>query len=419
MRSAGFVPPGAKERAGDTLKFDERPPTPEHVKQWRTVQEPGAMALHPGMRGVRQPEGYRYGSTTADSDHVADVFAHGPQKPLAEYETMRAEEIYRSHQREPLGKSYKRGHAMPAGVDDPSFAHGVKSKIDESAKELIFPRDVPKDKAVEEQYKKSHGNFGAGEQRRRDYNWGAAGIDPASHRFGVVPKRTGRSEVAMALKPDLDEDAKAARRKIVPKTVDDYRGVNTDQLGRIKNLGRGIPTNLPERFGHAPGSKDSWDAGDCLRGDYAVADQMPDTDLGRSTRPGFRNITKDPDRVFGVPSIRYDIPKRERESVAEAQNYGGEPGAGALVNPSRFAYLGVVDKDFTAAESAVTIRRVFEKAGKTFTDEEFEALWKHAATAYDINANGEVSVEEFRLAVNELEDTREETGRDPAWFHAA
>ena len=31
-------------------------------------------------------------------------------------------------------------------------------------------------------------------------------------------------------------------------------------------------------------------------------------DLGKSVRPGFRNVARDPERAFGVPSIRTDIP---------------------------------------------------------------------------------------------------------------
>jgi len=45
----------------------------------------------------------------------------------------------------------------------------------------------------------------------------------------------------------------------------------------------------------------------------------PDDDLGRTNKFGFRNITKEGDenRVFGVPTIRYDIPKPARQSVAD------------------------------------------------------------------------------------------------------
>jgi hypothetical protein len=45
----------------------------------------------------------------------------------------------------------------------------------------------------------------------------------------------------------------------------------------------------------------------------------PDDDLGRTNKYGFRNITKEGDenRLFGVPTIRYDIPKPARQSVAD------------------------------------------------------------------------------------------------------
>lgn len=45
----------------------------------------------------------------------------------------------------------------------------------------------------------------------------------------------------------------------------------------------------------------------------------PDDDLGKSNRHGFRNIVKEGDenRMFGVPTIRYDIKKPARVSVAD------------------------------------------------------------------------------------------------------
>ena len=45
----------------------------------------------------------------------------------------------------------------------------------------------------------------------------------------------------------------------------------------------------------------------------------PDDDLGVTNRYGFRNIVKEGDenRVFGVSTIRYDIPKPKLQSVAD------------------------------------------------------------------------------------------------------
>lgn len=45
----------------------------------------------------------------------------------------------------------------------------------------------------------------------------------------------------------------------------------------------------------------------------------PDDDLGVTNKYGFRNIVKEGDenRVFGVSTIRYDIPKPKLQSVAD------------------------------------------------------------------------------------------------------
>jgi hypothetical protein len=47
---------------------------------------------------------------------------------------------------------------------------------------------------------------------------------------------------------------------------------------------------------------------------------QPDKDLGKSVKPGCRNTVRkeeDMNRVFGTPTIRTDIPYREKRSVAD------------------------------------------------------------------------------------------------------
>lgn len=142
---------------------------------------------------------------------------------------------------------------------------------------------------------------------------------------------------------------------------------------------------------------------------------MPDTDLGRATRAGFRNIATDPDRVFGVPTIRRDIAPPSKPSVSDGRNFGDGTNAGMLVNPARHAYRGVDDGDFIQARGAADIRRIFQRAGTHLADDEFSAIWQRAAEHYNLNGNGIVSVEEFRLALNEYLDSKEE-GTLPDWF---
>lgn len=53
-------------------------------------------------------------------------------------------------------------------------------------------------------------------------------------------------------------------------------------------------------------------------------------------RPGTRNVVRKPEdvnRTFGCPTIRTDIPYKEKRSVADYNNYGDEPEAVDLLFP--------------------------------------------------------------------------------------
>lgn len=84
---------------------------------------------------------------------------------------------YASSVREPLGMSYQRGYNWPKQVAENQQAHsfGVPTQGMMDAKGVLYPMGG----SMEERgshaamYKKTHGNFGPGEQRSRDYEWGA------------------------------------------------------------------------------------------------------------------------------------------------------------------------------------------------------------------------------------------------------
>jgi hypothetical protein len=67
----------------------------------------------------------KYGKTTADSDHVENIFSHGPQSSFEEFKTAKAEEVFASTKREPLGKSFTRGHVMPDSCQVYRYGGGV------------------------------------------------------------------------------------------------------------------------------------------------------------------------------------------------------------------------------------------------------------------------------------------------------
>lgn len=52
----------------------------------------------------------------------------------------------------------------------------------EPAKNLLFPTDLDETPEAVELYKRSHGSYAPGEQKRRNYNWN---VDPERTRFGA------------------------------------------------------------------------------------------------------------------------------------------------------------------------------------------------------------------------------------------
>ena len=90
---------------------------------------------------------------------------------------------YASSIREPLGKTYVRGHELPASTQSNGFKFGVPSGVCLSAKELLYPAGGSYEErgAVAAQYEKTHGNIPAGVQKKRNYAWT---LNPDEHAFG-------------------------------------------------------------------------------------------------------------------------------------------------------------------------------------------------------------------------------------------
>jgi hypothetical protein len=65
---------------------------------------------------------------------------------------------------------------------------------------------------------------------------------------------------------------------------------------------------------------DVWNAAKCIHGQPTEKHLQPDIDLGKSVKPGCRNTVRkeeDSNRVFGTPTIRTDIPFKEKRSIAD------------------------------------------------------------------------------------------------------
>lgn len=106
---------------------------------------------------------------------------------------------------------------------------------------------------------------------------------------------------------------------IIQKNLEDFRDFNHDHLAKVKNLGQ--TEQLHDRnliFGKNPKKADIWNVAQCIRGEATFKEAYEEPTLGATKRFGFRNVTKrgDEGRIFGVPSVRFDVSKPSNPSVA-------------------------------------------------------------------------------------------------------
>ena len=373
-------------------------PTPAHVQRWRKDYEPGKVCIHPGIsEDTDHTRIARYGKVEPVGAKVCDIMNVAPKSELLERAQKKKEAIYLSSKREPLGAPFVRGHALPAELVQRGFGAACPQDISgEQSKELLHPpeRIVPEEeKAL---YVKSHANYDPGEQRRRNYDWkdDKGPIDPKHYAFGGIVVERDVGGMAKAMNPMLDEKYKKPEI-VVEKLLEDWREVSAEGLGRAKNLGHGNLVDPEHAFGMPSQKGPEWGTRECM-GNYTRDEQQPDVDLGKSTKPGWRNIAPQ-GRIFGVPSIRHDIVAPAQRSVSDYQNYGDEAGAGQILSPPRFTDGGVGQADFLQARDAAELRDIFAAIGVELSDADFAATYE---TATKMDPSGLVSVESFRRALN-------------------
>jgi hypothetical protein len=281
--------------------------------------------LHPGFADDPSVDHLVHGARTVPSEPVGEVLASQyPSNPVLRFRRDVAEAGYASKTREPLGKSFVRGHVLPEGLGT-SKGFGVESNVAPTSsvvKDMVFP---PKQGELgstlllgdafgsdaHRMYVASHGAYAPGEQRRRGYDWNAAGVDPETTTFGVSTKtnRNGVETVealkldpyapALTVEQSINPLKDATRRNVVTGVVvvdarsEARRAATHDALGKSKPLGTGIAVDPAVVHGAPSRTRDEngeleWDAGRVLRGEYSEADQAPDPSIGKSTtRQGY------------------------------------------------------------------------------------------------------------------------------------
>ena len=196
-------------------------------------------------------------------------------------------------------------------------------------------------------YLKSHLDYDPGEQKKRPYDWN---VDPSDFRFGKVAKNIIHNEIKQVLAPESNSD-KFPKTAIIQNNLNDYLDKKEDKLGKPANLGQ--KQLAPDHVYGMRIEANEWNAGKCLKGEATEYDVKEDDGLGRCNKINCKNVPKEGDetRVFGVPTIRYDIKKPEKPSLADPQNYADETTAVELLFPKEFSSFGVGNDDFNCPKS--------------------------------------------------------------------
>lgn len=255
---------------------------------------------------------------------------------------------------------------------------------------MLFPEGGEKHEApeIEAQYLKTHGAFAPGQQKDRAYNWP---VDKTSHRFGYVENERELNGAAKCVQPERF-GSNFPQTKILKKTVEDYIEVTKDELGKGKNLGQAAePGKVFGTKVKKPGDDGAWNAALCIHGDPSSAKEIaPDKDLGICTKLNCTNAIRysqfltsfrkpgDEGRSFGVPTVRMDIPKKVKKSVADHQNYGDEPEAIELLFPTTFLELGITEEDFNLLRDKEEIKLIFENIGFKYKIGKFQGIYTRA-----------------------------------------
>ena len=344
--------------------------TPAIVKRFRRSDEPGVRSMHWGQADAKlPPPAFTYGRKTYGSDHVEDVFKSQQLSGFGEYTQQVQERVYASTYREPLGRSLQRGYVLPRITSQPNFRFGIAQPPSEGTKEIIAPKGGSMENSSQAvaQYFKSHGTTQVGEQLKRNYKWP---VDPLEFRFGLRDA-VKSSEGLLA--------SEAQKAQIVSRRSEDFRQTAGELLGKSRNLGTGV--NLPQDYAFGQMSmKQDWTAGQCINGAPRPVDLLPDRDLGKSLRTGFRNKTKpgDEERLFGVPSIRHDLPKRVQPSITDTQNYGDDASAVEVIFPDTWLRYGLSPDEMVRPRAKEEIRELLQAAGITTGKGQFEAIHNKA-----------------------------------------
>ena len=368
------------------LQHQSRPPTPDHVKPFRKsfTASVGNSGRHFGYRNDPLPaEETRFGRRNEyDSSTEACLNPTANSDKLNKLAAEKAEKSYLSSKREPLGKSAATNYSVPDKLLREGF--GDASKSSENAKSVIYSCPQKESPLLHE----------PGAQRSRKYDWAKAKLDPTSFRFGCNTSGNGINTKELFTPP--------VSTKILPKIVNEHQSVTQPSLSKTKNFGFGDRAQTADFMYGKSVAIDPLNAKMLIAGAGAPLDT--DDTLGRplcksATLRHYREQDQkksDPNRVFGVPTVRNDIPRPKHVKVTNGNNYGDDVGTSSLLYPNRYVANGIEEGLFTRPMTLEQLKGISERCNFGLDESAIQKAFKKAAK------DGKASVDTFREAVFDL-----------------
>lgn len=384
----------------------DRCETPENLKQFRRSH------LAPLGKGATRtslmnpvPSDVRFGITNKRRETAAEALAQSSALGMAHAANEAAERSYKSHKTEPLGRSAASHTVLPDKCVSATFAFGVstKKKEGDDARTAIASFGVgarAEDAVVDEAHRP------VGRAKPRNYDWAAVGIDPAAKRFGKLSSASGDGH-AITMSQAVQGDARTRETVLLPRSVAETHAVSSDVLGQAKSMGFG---SRAQGRDFAYGSRLTFDK-DGMKsllsgGGFGMDD---DQTLGRSIshtqslRKGRAAVQEpvDPTKTFGVPTVRYDLPRPANKRITNAKNYGDDASAASLLYPTSFTANGLSDEQFTRPLSHQELQDLNNRSKLGLTAEQVTKAFEHAKEQEKSTADS-VTLAGFRVSLEVL-----------------
>jgi hypothetical protein len=258
---------------------------------------------------------------SASLESAAGAMHIAPQSATAAWSQAQSEAAY-ARSRVPLGAPVSHGHVLPPALASGERAFGVGPASGQSlkdaernslAKAALFPVDAP---------------MGGGPQRL------APGYQPGRRPDAAHDRAAGTSAGA-AGSGGSAADALVGDRMGEPLAprVAEYRERRDALPAAVANARAAGNAAPPFGVSTQPGPSDAGGAGALLRSGYTAEQLVPDARVGR-VAPGAHDAPPPPDRTFGVPSVRRDLPPPPVRGIADMRAFGDDAPIRTIIAPT-------------------------------------------------------------------------------------